>query len=341
MPKIGVGLYGTNGHQLHQFLVDYDAAQLVAVAGFTREALPPAFTNSKAVRFCETLDDLITDDRVDLVSLCSPRRAGQAGEAVRCLEAGKHVYAEKPCALIEEDLDAIIAAAKRTGKSFHEMAGTAFGQPYYAMRKLVGAGTIGTVIQVLAQKSYPLGAGRPQDEEVDGGLTCQNGVHALRFIEHVAGVRVIEIDALETKLGNPRAGELRIASSMMMRLENGGVASVIANYLNPPAFGSWGNETLRIFGDKGFVEATDGGTKTRLVLNKRDCGEIDAAETRPDYFDLYVASLRGKGEMPLSLEDELHPTRMVIRARQKAQIKSFSCFNDLAPGRRGQAGGYH
>jgi hypothetical protein len=137
----------------------------------------------------------------------------------------------------------------------------------------------------------------------------------LRFVEHVAGVKVAEIAAVETQLGNPGDGDLRMATSLMIRLANGGVASVLCNYLNPPAFGPWGNETLRIFGTEGFVEAVDGGTKTRLVLNEEDRGPLDLSRPNRSYLDLYLASLTGPSLMPMALEDEVHPTRMLIRAK--------------------------
>ncbi|MGC9348857.1 MAG: Gfo/Idh/MocA family protein, partial [Anaerolineae bacterium] len=314
MTKIRIGLYGTNGHQIQNALVDHPLGRCVATAAFEQDRLPEPLQTDAGIRHYTTLDELLDDEEVDLVSLCSPRRRDQAQEAIHCLEAGKNVYAEKPCAMTEGDLDAIIATAHRTGQVFHEMAGTAFEQPYLAMRKVVHDGTLGTVIQVLAQKSYPYHDGRPQDEDVDGGLLLQAGVHALRFIEHVAGVKVAEISAVQTQLGNPGDGDLRMATSMMIHLENGGVASVLCNYLNPPTFGRWGNETLRIFGTKGFVEAVDGGTKTRLVLNEEDRGPLDLRRPSQSYLDLYLASLTGPSLMPMALEDEVHPTRMLIRA---------------------------
>ncbi len=319
MSKLQIGLHGTNGHQIAGKLVDHPRAQLAAVSAFDASRLPEALRQDERIRRYETLDDLLQDDGVELVSLCAPRRADQAAEAIRALQAGKHVYAEKPCAMSEADLDGIIAAAAQSGRIFHEMSGTVFEQPYYAMRELVHSGALGTVIQVLAQKSYPMHDGRPQDEDVDGGLTMQNGVHAMRFVEHITGIKVAAVQAVETQLGNPKPGELRVAAAMLLRLENGGVASIIANYLNPPAFGSWGNEHVRIFGTKGFLESTDGGTKTRLVLQDEDCGPIDTAAQLPDYFDRVVDEILDGTPMPLCLEDELHPTRMVIRARSSAR----------------------
>lgn len=173
---------------------------------------------------------------------------------------------------------------------------------------------------MFAQKSYPYGEWRPQDEDVDGGLICQNGIHALRFIEHTAGTRIKEIRAIETKLGNPvKDGGLHIAASYMMTLENGGVASVIANYLNPKGFGSWGNEHLRIFGTLGFIEAVDGGRRTRLIVGDTDMGELDMTEPSLCYFTLFAESLLQGREMLLTLDEELHPTRMVIRAKESAK----------------------
>ena len=317
MTKIKIGLYGTHGHQIQQALIDHPLGECVAVAACDPNALPETFNTNAHIRHYDTLDAMLQDDAVDLVSLCSPHRANQAQQAIRCMEAGKHVYAEKPCALTESDLDAIIATAQRTGTQFHEMAGTAFEQPYLTMRELVRTGILGPIVQVLAQKSYPYHDRRPQDEAVDGGLLLQVGVHALRFVEHVAGLRVTDITALETQLGNPKPGHLRIATALMMTLENGGLASVICNYLNPPAFGLWGNETLRIFGTEGFVEAVDGGTKTRLVLKDEDRGPLKITRNSVAYHDMFLASLLGAGNMPLSLEDEIHPTRMLIQAKQK------------------------
>jgi predicted dehydrogenase len=312
--KIRVGVYGINGHQITGRLVDHPCATLVAAAGVKPESLKDI---NPVPRIYESLSAMLADKDVELVSLCSPRRSGQAQEAMQCMKAGKHVYAEKPSAMTEKELDLIIETSRQEKVRFHEMAGTAFEQPYLAMRELVASGTIGTVVQVLAQKSYPYFDTRPQDEDVDGGLLLQVGIHAARFVEHVAGVKIAGIDAVESKLGNPNPGNLRMAVSMNITLENGGVASIISNYLNPKSFPSWGNETLRIFGTKGFVETVDGGTKTRLVLGEKDCGQIDIKGKSLDYFDTYIDSLLGKGNMPLSLEDELHPLRMLIRAREK------------------------
>jgi len=317
MPKLGIALYGLNGHQLQHVLIAHPLAEVVATAALDPAALPAALRDNPAICHYNDLEQLLADIRVDLVSLCSPRRREQAEQAMRCLRAGKHVYAEKPCAMTEAELDKLIATAARSGKQFHEMAGTVLEQPYWAMRELVQAGTIGTVIQVVAQKSYPLHDQRPQDENVDGGLLMQVGVHAMRFVEHITGIEVSDVMALETPLGNPGDGQLQIAAGMLLALANGAVATINLNYLNPRGFGSWGNEHVRIFGSCGFVESVDAGARTRLVIGDKDHGPLELGPAPLPMHDQVFASIRGEQAMPWSLQQELHPTRMVIRAKHR------------------------
>lgn len=315
---LGFGLYGVNGHQIHSVLASHPDARLVAVAAFSDDAyaqLPPS------VRRYDSLDELLADSQVQAVSLCSPYRRDQADDAIKSLRAGKHVYAEKPCALNESDLDRIVATAKETGVLFREMAGTAFGQPYYAMREIVASGILGEIVQVISEKSYPYMDWRPQDEDRDGGLITQNAIHAFRFIEHVAGLRIKSVQAIETTLGNPvQGGGLRMASALIAGLENGGVASVAANYLNQRGTGVWGYELLRILGTQGMIESTQGGQQTRMVIGDQDHGPLDVTKTAPDYLALFILSALGENVMPFSLEDELSPTRWVLRAKQSASI---------------------
>jgi predicted dehydrogenase len=315
-----VGIHGANGHQVHARLADHPRARLVACSAFPIEKLRPV--QRAQARSCATLDELLAAGDVDLVSLCSPRRADQADDAVRCLRAGAHVLAEKPAALDEGDLDRVLEVAVASGRRFHEMAGTAFRQPYPAMRRVIADGGIGTVVQVFAQKSYPWHAGRPHDESIDGGLLRQAAIHAVRQVEQVALGRVAEvIDAVETSLGDPGGCGLRMAASMTLRLESGALASVIANYLNQPGSGGWSNEHLRIFGTRGFVESVDGGRRTRLVVGEQDRGPLDQSEPSRDWLDPVVDSLLDGAPMPHDSETELHPLRVCLRAKAMADAR--------------------
>ena len=286
---IHIGLWGVNGHQIHRQLAQHPRLRLTALGAFDTESESALLREFPDVKVCCSFEEFLSVPGLEMVSLCSPFRSEQAGHAITALEAGIHVYAEKPCATTEADLDRIETAAARSTATFHEMAGTVCEQPYWAMRRIVLAGIVGEVVQVLAQKSYPYYAGRPLSERVDGGLVAQNGVHAMRFVEHITGMKAVSAQALRTRLGDAREGsDLRMACSIMGALPNGGIYSIIANYLNPKWFGSWGNEMARVFGTDGMVEAVDGGKRTRLVVGGEDRGSIDLSEPAPDWLELVL-----------------------------------------------------
>ncbi|MBR2883640.1 MAG: Gfo/Idh/MocA family oxidoreductase [Clostridia bacterium] len=320
--KLKVGLYGNRGHQIQSKLYDNEEAELAAVCDVADSFFSEVKKHCNNVILYSSLEEMLKDTSLDLISLCSNKRSEQEKHIIMCLKAGKHVYAEKPATFSEEGLEKILAVAKENGCEFHEMADSVFVEPYWSVRKLVRSGKIGEVVQVYVQKSYPLNINsRPQDEVTDGGLIRQAGIHAIRFLEHITGLEVESVKVRQTHLGNINPNEgLYTASSWMMTLSNGGVASACVNYLNPKGFGKWGNESIRIFGTEGMVEITDGGRRTHLYTQSADEGEIDTHNSDcVDYFNLLAQHLLYGNDMPLSQEEELHPLRVVIRAFNSAK----------------------
>ncbi|MFO0913982.1 MAG: Gfo/Idh/MocA family oxidoreductase [Pirellulales bacterium] len=63
----------------------------------------------------ERLEELLADPQIDLVDLCLPP-AQHADAAVAALEAGKHVFCEKPMALTDADCQRMVAASERSGR---------------------------------------------------------------------------------------------------------------------------------------------------------------------------------------------------------------------------------
>jgi len=309
---IRIGLYGTNGHQLP--LEPCARARVVAVAEYPTGALPAG------IHVYASLGSLLADPQVDLVSLCSPRRIEQAGQAIQCLEAGKHVLAEKPCAFSPPELDAILAAARRTGRAFREMSASELALPLQAIRRLVDEGQLGTVVHVQAHKSYPWHDRRPQDGAVDGGLVRQVGIHAIRFVHGATGVRVRAVRGFSIGLGNPGQGEIQMAAAFVLEMENGGVGSINLNYLNPGNFGVWGNDQLRVFGTRGMVETVDGFRRHSLYLPGRESTTLPFPDNlvSPLYIEHYAAYLLDGTPMPTPFEEEMAMTRAMLALHEAA-----------------------
>jgi len=321
MKRLKVACYGTNGHQIVHKLAGHPRAELVAVAQIPESYVAEHLGAERVsdVRFAGSLEQLVADPEVELVSLCSPRRDEQYGHVVKCLEGGKNVYAEKPCVLTIEELDGLWEVIGRSSAHFREMAGTGEEPVLKAFRKLIEDGEMGEIAHVFAMKSYPYHDRRPQDRGIDGGLIRQAGIHGVRFIQGATGLRATRVVGFDTTYGNPRQGDLQMAASVSLQLDNGAVGVLHCNYLNPPNIGYWGNDQLRIHGTRGMAEAVDGFSRHRAFLHEggeRALGDLLPASPGADFFDCYVNFLLDGTTMPTELEEDLWATRTVIRAQQ-------------------------
>jgi predicted dehydrogenase len=120
-------LYGVllvSGAQTHQelyapaFAAD-SRCRLVAVTDDTdvdarRGELNERFARSLGLPYLPDLAGALAREDVQIVSICAPPDR-RARIAIRCAEAGKHLYLDKPLAPTQADADAIVAAVRRAG----------------------------------------------------------------------------------------------------------------------------------------------------------------------------------------------------------------------------------
>lgn len=81
-------------------------------------------------------------DSVDAVSVCSANNA-HAAATIQALEAGRHVLCEKPMATTLADCEAMVAAAKKSGKLLMLGHNQLFAAAHVKAKELIQAGEIG------------------------------------------------------------------------------------------------------------------------------------------------------------------------------------------------------
>lgn len=107
------------------------------------------------------LADILTDPAIDGVSLATPA-VTHADLAARALEAGKHVFVEKPLALNWADGERTIAAAERTDRVLMVGHLLQYHAIFIRLRELVAAGELGTLQYVYSNR---LSLGKYRTEE--------------------------------------------------------------------------------------------------------------------------------------------------------------------------------
>jgi len=149
-----VGIIGV-GNISQQYFAQFPALpnlKLVAVADVD-QARAAAVAKEQGVEAL-SVDDLLTDPRIDAVlNLTIP--AAHVEIAQRALDAGKHVYGEKPLALATADAAPMLEQAAAAGLRVGSAPDTVLGTGIQTARAVLDSGRIGEPIGATVQWTAP------------------------------------------------------------------------------------------------------------------------------------------------------------------------------------------
>jgi predicted dehydrogenase len=145
MDKLSVALIGC-GDISRKYVRTLEGAPQVELVG--AYDLIPERTQRVAESFggaaYASMDDLLADDRVQGVVNIT-LEAEHFAVSKRCLEAGKHVYSEKPLALSPAEATELVELASRNGTRLAAAPITILGEAEQTAWKLIRDGRLGTV----------------------------------------------------------------------------------------------------------------------------------------------------------------------------------------------------
>lgn len=179
---IGRSGRGNYGHQLDLAFTGHERAEIVAVADEREAGLREARERTGAPQGYIDFRVMLERERPDLV-VVAPRWVDCHEEmALAALDAGAHVYCEKPIAQTLEQADAMVAAAKARGLLFG-VALPAVHEPRFArLRALLDDGLIGDVLQLKGLCKW--------DHRSGGQDFTVLGVHFADMIRRLGGAAV-------------------------------------------------------------------------------------------------------------------------------------------------------
>lgn len=145
MHKTPVGVIGCGAISsiyLQNLTSMFGITEVVAVSDLSLEAAKRKAAEHHIPRAC-TPEALLADPDIEMVlNLTSP--AVHAAINLQILQAGKHVYTEKPFALTRKDADQVLALAQEKGLRVGCAPDTFFGAGLQTCRKIIEDGWIGT-----------------------------------------------------------------------------------------------------------------------------------------------------------------------------------------------------
>ena len=145
---IRVAIVGTGNiskSHIDAYLKFPERCQIVAMVDiFPEKAVEKARINNIT---CDIYDDhlkILDRDDIDLVDICTPPYV-HAQIAINALNAGKNVLVEKPMAASLEECDAMLAAAKASGKMLSSIAQNRFREPIANLKAMLDSGLAGDI----------------------------------------------------------------------------------------------------------------------------------------------------------------------------------------------------
>ncbi len=105
--------------------------------------------------YYDDLDELLEKQSPDVLHITTPPQV-HLPLAVKAMDAGCHVYVEKPIALNYRDAEQIVQHAEKTGKKLTVGYSFAFDPPALVMRELVRQGVLGDPVHVESYFGYNL-----------------------------------------------------------------------------------------------------------------------------------------------------------------------------------------
>ncbi len=135
------------------------------------------------------IDELICDPELDLIDVCLPPD-WHAEVSVAALEAGKHVFCEKPIALTATDANRMVRAAERSGKLLMIGHVLPFFPEFHYVYRTIADGKYGAPLGGHFKRviSDPLWLKNFYDPKKIGGPMLDLHVHDAHFIRLVFGM---------------------------------------------------------------------------------------------------------------------------------------------------------
>lgn len=280
--------------------------------------------------------ELLADPAIDAVSVCAANNA-HAEITVAALEAGKHVLCEKPMATTLAECEAMVAAARKSGKYLMIGHNQRLAKAHAKARQLVLDGAIGDIITFRTT----FGHGGPETWSVDPGkgtwffdkkkaamgAMADLGIHKTDLIQFLTGQRVVETTALVATLDKkgPDGALIGVDDNAVCiyRMSGGAVGTMTASWTY---YGAEDNSTV-LYGSKGQMRIYDDpaySIKVTTAQGENILYDIDKIQTNDNQtksgvIDLFMDCLVGGTPPEISGEEALSAMRAVFAAIQSSE----------------------
>src|SRR5438105_561170 len=285
---VGLGYWGPN---LVRNLHEVAGAEVSMVCDVDRDRLAVICDRYPAVRGTTRVEDVFADASIDAVAIATPVST-HAGLASRALEAGKHVFVEKPLAASSGEAERLIRLAASRGLVLMPGHTFLYSPPVNKIRDLIASGELGD-IYFISTSRVNLGLHQP-----DVSVVWDLGPHDFSILRYWLGENPIRAAALSRGCILPETPDVAFIN---LEFPSGAIAHVELSWLAPSKL----RRTAVVGSEKMIVYDDTSGEPVRL---------FDSGVTlpNPDTFGEYQLSYR-TGDIVSPRVDATEPLELEMK----------------------------
>jgi predicted dehydrogenase len=193
-------------------------------SGYIDRNLPELTPRPRAY---DDIDKMLAEVKADAVLISTPHTL-HFGQGMKSLEAGCHVFMEKPMVTAAEDAYTIAEKVKETGKVFVVGYNTSCSANFYYLREQIRNKSLGKLELVTGYitqnwKRGTTGKWRQEPELSGGGQAYDSGAHLLNSLCWSVESNIEEVHAFLDNCGT----KVDINSSINIRFGSGVIAGIV------------------------------------------------------------------------------------------------------------------
>lgn len=326
MVKIGIIGAGRIG-KVHLESITYHVKNAVVAAvadPFMNEETEKFVRGMGVERIYKDYKQILADPEIDAVLVCSSTDT-HAAISIEAVQAGKHVFCEKPVDHSLEKIRAVEEALKAHPRCRFQVGfNRRFDHNFAAVRRAYDQGKIGEahILKITSRDPEPP---NPAYIKVSGGMFLDMTIHDFDMACFLTDSDVEEVYVQSAVLVDPAIGEQGDVDTAIitMKMTNGALA-VIDNSRRA-AYGY--DQRAELFGSKGMV-ATANDSLSTAVLSDAD----GVTGEKPLFFFLerymesfseemrqFVAACESGGEVPVGIHAGMQAVKIGLAAKKSVE----------------------
>ena len=267
--------------------------------------------------------EILEDQEIDAVLICSATDT-HSHISIEAIEAGKHVFCEKPVDHSIEKIRQVQEALEQHPVKYQVGFNRRFDHNFEAVQRAVAAGKIGDphIIRITSRDPEP-----PSLDyiKVSGGMFLDMTIHDFDMARFLAGCNAEEIYVQAAVMVDPAIGDAGDVDTAVitMKMENGTIVTI--DNSRKAVYGY--DQRVEVFGSEGMIAVSNDTVSSAVISTVEGVtGEKPLHFFLERYMQSYakeiqcfIQAIEQNTDTPLGILDGLEPVRMGLAARKSLE----------------------